>query len=125
MFLNGNELDHVKISRYDRRGSSSAEDALRKKPKAPRAEVTAALEVVVDRGSALRASSVGGSGLRDSVNSRPVDGVLVADPDGYDVAGVVIDLSVNQAESSRPLAWDVELDPCKSGEIAADAPLTE
>lgn len=65
------------------------------------------------------------SGLRDSANSRPVDGVLIAEPDSYDMAGAFIDLSVNQAESLRPPAWDIKPDPCESGEIAADGPLTE
>jgi hypothetical protein len=44
------------------------------------------------------------SGRRDPANSRPVDGVFIAEPDSYDMAGVFVDLSVNQTESLRPPA---------------------
>lgn len=40
----------------------------------------------------LPVSIVERSGLRESVHGRPVDGVLIAEPDSYDMAGAVIDL---------------------------------
>jgi hypothetical protein len=73
----------------------------------------------------LPISIVEGSALRDPAKSCPVYGVLIADPDGYDMASALIDLLINQAESLRSPFWDIELDPCESGEVAADAPLAE
>ena len=51
--------------------------------------------------------------------------MLITNSDGDDMAGALINLSVNQAESLRPLARDIELDPRESSEVAADVPLTE
>lgn len=51
--------------------------------------------------------------------------MLIAESDGYDMTGALVDLSVNQAEPLRPPVWDIELDPCESGKVTADVALTE
>ncbi len=66
-----------------------------------------------------------GSGLHDSACGCPVDGMVISEPDGQDMTGVLVDLAVDDTEPRRPPAWGVELDPCESGEVAANAPLAE
>jgi len=54
-----------------------------------------------------------------------VDGVLDAWSDGHDLAGLLIDLAIDELEPRRPPGGYVELDPRQPGEIASHLSLAQ
>jgi len=61
----------------------------------------------------------------ESADRGLVDGVVVAEADGEDIAGGGVDGLIQQTEPWWPLGGEVELDPGEAGEVTADLPLPE